>query len=385
VIRDFGQQLISRSDIPALSQFKVVKAYQEITTLQHSDPAFKDFTQAAVAWMKSEKVNPELKSIFLLSHFGSNDPLYKTYRASVPHDQLQAVMRKIDEATNLKLFERFVLQQESAEANTAPPSLFKKLKGVFQRSAAKQNTSTPNTSIRALFESAKLESFEFQPFRFPEGGKRVKLGSPPTEFGRDNLSESQYEVIFTYPFEMQETPVTQLQWTLVMGENPSHFKEGGQVVKISGRDIPMNSNRPVELVSWYDAQAFIQKLNEMDPHYKYRLPTEPEWEYAARAGTETPYSFGSNPTDLTSYGWYIENSDGQTHDVASLKPNAYGLYDMHGNVSEWTMEPGGFASRMVRGGSWAQNYHRLRSASRNETPNMPVSLGVGFRLVRTPK
>jgi len=225
------------------------------------------------------------------------------------------------------------------------------------------------------------------------------LGSPADEPGRSR-DEDQHEVTLTQPFEMQATAVTQLQWSLVMGENPSTFQTGGQVIKINGRDIPMNPNRPVEQVSWDDVQIYIQKLNQMDPHYNYRLPTEAEWEYAARAGTDTAYSFGNNANDLGAHGWYSENSGEQTHDVASLKPNPNGLYDMHGNAAEWVQDWSGPAGpahavdptgpaqgfhREFRGGSWSDDPQYLRSAQRNGSrPGKRYSF-IGFRLVRTPK
>jgi formylglycine-generating enzyme required for sulfatase activity len=199
---------------------------------------------------------------------------------------------------------------------------------------------------------------------------------------------------------MQATPVTQLQWSLVMGKNPSHFKAGGQTIKVNGRDIPMNFNRPVEQVSWEDAQKYIQKLNQMDPHYNYRLPTEAEWEYAARAGTDTPYSFGSDPNDLSAHGWHSGNAGNQTHDVASLKPNPNGLYDMHGNVWEWVQDwyeaarpqgavdptgPAQGSNRVLRGGGWNNDPRHLRSARRNDYGPGLRAINFGFRLVRTPK
>jgi formylglycine-generating enzyme required for sulfatase activity len=281
-------------------------------------------------------------------------------------------MRKVDEETNL---------------------------GVFERLAAKETSAGENPTLRALFENGKLESFEYRPHRFPEGGKRVRLGSPADEVGRAQV-ESLVGVTLTKPFEMQATPVTQLQWSLVMGENPSHFKTDGQTIKVNGRDIPMNPNRPVEQVSWDDVQQYIQKLNAADPHYNYRLPTEAEWEYSARAGTNTPYSFGSDPNDLGAHGWYSRNSGSQTHDVASLKPNPNGLYDMHGNVWEWVQDryeaarpqgavdptgPAEGSNRVLRGGAWINVREYMRSAQRYHSWPGHRYYGIGFRLVRTPK
>jgi formylglycine-generating enzyme required for sulfatase activity len=112
------------------------------------------------------------------------------------------------------------------------------------------------------------------------------------------------------------TEVTQGQWRAVMGDNPSHFQNG--------------KNYPVESVSWNDVQAFLEKLNTMDPGKNYRLPTEAEWEYACRAGTT-----GEQYGELDDIAWYWKNSEDQTHPVAKMQSNAWGMYDMLGNVWEW--------------------------------------------------
>jgi len=124
-----------------------------------------------------------------------------------------------------------------------------------------------------------------------------------------------HKVTITKPFYIGKYEVTQEQWVAVMGSNPSRFK---------GR------RRPVENVSWNDVQKFIKKLNEKEKTTKYRLPTEAEWEYAARAGEPGSYCFGDLVADLPLYAWYYHNANAQTHEVGQLKPNSWGLYDMHG-------------------------------------------------------
>jgi formylglycine-generating enzyme required for sulfatase activity/serine/threonine protein kinase len=177
--------------------------------------------------------------------------------------------------------------------------------------------------------------------------------------------------------------VTQAQWKQVMeNNNPSGF---------------MGDDRPVENVSWEDAKKFIKRLNEMEGKNKYRLPTEKEWEYAARAGTKTKYSFGNNRAELAGYAWYGFDEGGashdegnakkQTHPVGQKKANPWGLYDMHGNVWEWVED--GYAKnssgehghyRVVRGGSWNDSAKDLRSAIRTYlTPGYRIDY-VGFRL-----
>jgi len=120
-------------------------------------------------------------------------------------------------------------------------------------------------------------------------------------------------------FAIGKYEVTQEQWYAVMGNNPSYNK---------------GSTLPVENVSWNDIQQFITKLN-LHTGQKYRLPTEAEWEYAARAGSTTLWSFGDDESKLDGYAWYGENSDGKPREVGQKLPNPFGLFDMHGNVWEW--------------------------------------------------
>jgi GTPase Era involved in 16S rRNA processing len=174
----------------------------------------------------------------------------------------------------------------------------------------------------------------------------------------------QHQVTLTKDFYMARYPVTQALWQVIMGNNPSHFK---------------GENHPVEMVSWKDAQKFITKLNERTGESRYRLPTEAEWEYACRSGSSGTYCFGDGESLLGRYAWDYSNSNSKTHPVGEKKPNAWGLYDMHGNVREWcqdwyegyshgsVIDPVGPSSgiyHVYRGGSWF-NVTGLQSASRN--------------------
>ena len=162
--------------------------------------------------------------------------------------------------------------------------------------------------------------------------------------------------LLSQPFYLGKYEVTQEQWETVMGENPSKFK---------------GPRHPVENVSWEDVQQFIGKLNREEGHTRYRLPTEAEWEYACRAGTTGDYGFFDNFFfgRLKRYAWNGGNSGGQTHPVGEKDPNAWGLYDMHGNVWEWVQDwyegnyyrnspatdprgPSSGSIRVYRGGSW---------------------------------
>lgn len=200
----------------------------------------------------------------------------------------------------------------------------------------------------------------------------------------------QHQVTLTPSFYMQTTEVTQAQWEAVMEDNPSTF---------SGCPTC-----PVEWVSWDDIQEFITKLNARGEG-TYSLPTEAQWEYAARAGSTTAFynggitelGCGYDP-NLDAIGWYCYNSDNQTHPVAGKAPNAWGLYDMSGNVWEWcsdwysngyysispAVNPQGPSSgdyRVIRGGSWYYKAQSCRSASRLYHPPSGWRAELGFRLV----
>jgi formylglycine-generating enzyme required for sulfatase activity len=177
-----------------------------------------------------------------------------------------------------------------------------------------------------------------------------------------------HKVTLTQPFYLGKYEVTQEQWEKVMGGNPSVFK---------------GTNLPVENVSWNDCQSFLAELQRKTGR-KFALPTEAQWEYACRAGTTTTFSFGDDETTLAEHAWYAANSDRKTHPVGQKKPNAWGLYDMHGNVFEWCADwytesypkedatnPLGGASgerRVIRGGAWLYIPDNLRSADRSFSP-----------------
>jgi formylglycine-generating enzyme required for sulfatase activity len=146
-------------------------------------------------------------------------------------------------------------------------------------------------------------------------------------------------------------------------------------------------NNPVEQVDWYDAVAYCAKLSSLPAEVAagrvYRLPTEAEWDYAGRAGTTTEYSFGDDKQDLGKYAWFKENSGSTTHAVGEKLPNGWGLYDMHGNVSEWCSDAV-WSLRVLRGGSWGSAAAICRSASRYSiAPTYRNSLS-GFRLALSP-
>lgn len=189
--------------------------------------------------------------------------------------------------------------------------------------------------------------------------------------------KSKHHVTINKAFAMGKTEVTQGQWKAIMGENPSQFAACGD-------------NCPVENVSWSDAQQFIQKLNTKTGK-QYRLPTEAEWEYACRAGGAHTYCGSDNADKVV---WHDGNSSDTTHPVSQKQANAFGLYDMSGNVWEWVEDnyygnTGGGASsgyrgmRPFRGGSWSDKPFHSRAASRMMSKQTFRSRYSGFRLART--
>jgi formylglycine-generating enzyme required for sulfatase activity len=237
----------------------------------------------------------------------------------------------------------------------------------------------------AIPAAIEKKAFEFVPIVKKGQTVTFKMGSKTGS----NDESSVHDVTLTKPFEMQKTEVTQLQYFLVMMKNPSYFRKN-------------NTNRPVEMVSYDDAKKFIAKLNELDTEHTYMLPTEAQWEYAARGGVSTEYFFSNDASRLSDYAWFEDNSGKQTHDVATKKPNLYGLYDVAGNVWEWVndrygakyyssldkfTDPEGPATgddRVLRGGGWNFDATNCRSSNRFHSPSSKF-YSYGFRLVRTAK
>jgi formylglycine-generating enzyme required for sulfatase activity len=215
------------------------------------------------------------------------------------------------------------------------------------------------------------------------------MGSPLGEAGREGPSEGpQTRVTLTKDFYLGATDVTQGQYELLMKHNPSHFQSAGK-------------DAPVENVSWDDAMAFCRALNareeaagKLPAGHAFTLPTEAQWEYACRAGTTGPYA-----GDPDKMAWYDRNSDGTTHQVATKRGNAWGLFDMQGNVWQWCLDwyvyrsyPGGGvtdpsgpaaplpALHVYRGGAWNGDASYCRSAKRGG--NLPIlrDYAVGFRV-----
>ena len=219
---------------------------------------------------------------------------------------------------------------------------------------------------------------------------KFRMGSPESDKDRNNDEGPQREVTIGQPFAVGKTPVTFAEWDtcVAVGACPKADDSGW------GRD-----NRPVTNVSWDEAKIYSAWLAKQTGK-PYRLLTEAEWEYAARAGNPGRYSFGDDETQLDKYAWFSKNSDGRTQPVGTKKPNAFGLYDMQGNVWQWVedcyeesysgapMDGSAVTStacsrRVLRGGSWSGEPDHLRSTNRNGFITLFRIGNVGFRVART--
>lgn len=288
----------------------------------------------------------------------------------VPTNTIHTIPVRLDECEIPKEFRRY------HRADLFDPRGFERLVralqlGLDQRGAfLLEPLSLPQTFMNCV-------GMEF--ILIPAG--KFMMGSPDSDPNAFSNEKPAHQVTISQPFYLSKCAVTQAQWQAVMDTNPSNFP---------------GIDRPVECISWRDSQAFLEKLNECEGGRSYRLPTEAEWEYACRAGTNMIYHFGDNEARLGEYAWYIENSDDQTHVVGQKSPNAWGLYDMHGNVLEWVQDrygedyyqhgpacdpqgPDTGADRVFRGGGWSYSARLARAAFRSGLrPGARVD-AIGFR------
>ena len=216
------------------------------------------------------------------------------------------------------------------------------------------------------------------------------MGSPEQEIDRDADEGPIHQVRISRDFYLGKFEVTQAQWKAVMGYNPAIFQQQSTHLQ-----------HPVESVSWSACQTFIEKLNQLGIGH-FRLPTEAEWEYACRAGTQSRYYWGEGKQEkeANEYGWINSRSFAMTHPVGQKKPNAWGLYDMNGNVWEWCQDwYGPYASskqrdpqgpdtgknKVFRGGSWFDFAPTQRSANRHRHGLEKAYTAIGLRLVWSEK
>ena len=248
------------------------------------------------------------------------------------------------------------------------------------------------TNILLAQDTWTLKDIELEMIKCPAG--EFLMGSPKGEMGRD-LKEIQHKVVLSDSFMIGKYEVTQKQYKAVMGKNPSKFK---------------NDTQPVELVNWNDAKEFCEKLNtkfssSIPSGFKFDLPTEAQWEYACRAGTNSSLNNGKELTteykcdNLDEVGWYAKNSKFTTHPVGQKQPNSWGIYDMQGNVSEWCLDYNGSfvegeakdplgpekgTDRVIKGGNYNVNAKFCRSAIRLNANPKTKDMKTGFRVALIP-
>ena len=283
--------------------------------------------------------------------------------------------------------------KDSRDVNDFKAYLNKFPNGLFADVAANRIRALGGASPAPLVQSAPAQPV-------PRAGQIVKdcadcpemvvLPAGSFQMGsNENADEQPVHRVNVPSFLIGKTEVTQGQWRAVMGSNPSRFSQCGD-------------DCPVETVSCNEAQELAQRLSQKTGR-QYRLPSEAEWEYAARAGRNTKWSFGDNKSQLSDYAWFRDNSQSKTQRVAQKRPNAFGLFDMHGNVWEWVQDcwHGNYTGaptdgsawttacldsnyRVLRGGSWNYGPANLRSANRNRDTPDDRNINYGLRLARTP-
>lgn len=285
---------------------------------------------------------------------------------------------------------------------------------VIRSAAGLKQWSVPLCALSALVladssAEAQIQAGEVFQDRFTDGTGQgpemvvlppgsFTLGSPWSEAGRRVHEGPQRTVQIAYRLALGRYEVTYAEWDACLADGDCNGFRTDDMGWGRG-------NLPVMGISWNDAQAYVEWLNRRTglagrPD-RYRLPSEAEWEYAARAGTTTAYSFGDDPGPLASYAWFGGSSGGQTQPVGIQLPNAFGLFDMHGNVNEWVEDclnasnweaptdgsartTGDCSKRVYRGGAWNAGQEQVRSASRYwMNADYQYMIGVGFRLART--
>ncbi len=329
--------------------FPVRETHQEILTLARRSGA--GLEEAAWEWLRDPAIETTRKSAFVLSQIGADLPRFDRARRAVPPDLQEELGRAIEDQSAI---------------------------GVFRAFAEQKNLSP------FLFREGVEESFRFVSDGFPNGTPGGAI------LFRMGEGDSARMVNLSAPFEMQATPVTQLQWMIVMGRNPSITGVNAKSVNIDGRQVSLDPDHPVLRVSWFDAMEFVSRLNSAQEQYVYRLPTSAEWEFGARAGSRSRFFFGDNPKEMDQYGWTASNSEFMVHPVARLRPNRFGLYDVHGNIQEWTADlvrSTGKSSefRVVRGGSNHLTVEYARCAYVSGFDPKTINSDLGFRLVREPR
>jgi formylglycine-generating enzyme required for sulfatase activity len=235
----------------------------------------------------------------------------------------------------------------------------------------------------------------------PIAAGSFQMGSDANDSEAAANEKPKHGVTISKPFLLGKFEVTQAQWEAVMGSSPFTLDRSNPFYNLPGMAARITKPDHPATVSWNDAQDFIKRLNQKEGHARYRLPTEAEWEYAARAGTTTAYSFGDDAKQLGRFAWFGEDfTSGGSHPVGRKPANPWGLHDIHGNAWEWVQDryadgygtsapqvdpsgPSTGSGREVRGGSWHSTAGGWRSAFRKEYAPDYRGISIGFRVAMT--
>lgn len=333
-----------------LDCFFALKAAGDGDFQQH-DQRLREFIEV----LRKETYN---QSLLKVNAFLDKLKIFELASGAAECNELKPLYSFLSEGANLPLWDMLEAAQNLDSVKQLPVIVKIKVgepiikSGSFFTNAANENQQKSCTVLNGSTGSEVL--FEFCPIL----AGTVRIGENTVKNNQD--------------FYLGKYPVTQKQWEAVMGNNPSHFR--GEIL-------------PVETISWDDVQTFIQKLNALSGKQLYRLPTQFEWEYACRAGSRSAYFFGDDEYRLDKYAWYSANSNETTHPVGQKKPNPWGLYDMPGNVWEWTdsfWDENTCSYRVICGGSWNFSSNECRSASRFSLTPKNRYFFIGFRLVFVP-
>ena len=295
-------------------------------------------------------------------------------RAGRDGEHYREALELLDQAEQAKAAAEAAAEAARRRAEAAAEAARRRAEAAAEAARRRAEAAAAAAEERRKIVAALVAGNDF--VRIPPG--EFRMGSKSSE--AYNNERTRTRVTISRGFYLGKYEVTQGQWEAVMGSNPSRFDECGP-------------DCPVEEVSWDDVQEFIRKLNAVVGEQRYRLPTEAEWEYAARAGT-----MGDRYGNLDAIAWYDGNSGDRTHPVGRKAPNAWGLHDMLGNVNEWVEDwhgpyPGGSVTdprgpvsgskRVYRGGSWYYGARLCRASIRYDDSPGSRSYYLGFRLLRT--
>lgn len=371
--------------LPAPEQLKVTRTLDRGTLNQLMRPVVdKTILKTQSILKKIKHANNKLDTVVLIGGSSRIPFVMERLQKILPIEPLQPLSRDVAVCIGALIATQPVRNTIAKTASKAPNRTSKKKAKVVEKVTKNITPSAGDIWYEPLTRMGMVW--------VPAGSFR--MGSPLSEKEREE-DEGPLHIVTLDGFWMGQFPVTQGQWQKVMGTNPSRFKIG--------------DHYPVEYVSWRDAQVFIKKINEHhEGGCRFALPTEAQWEYACRAGTNTPFYFGDNlNTDQANFNGHLPYGDGpiglyreKTTPVGTFPPNSFGLFDMHGNVWEWCSDryggeysstkisnpkgPSSGVSRVLRGGCWNDGAWICRSAYRNLSSPSSRHSYTGFRLTMLP-